>query len=116
MKIGINGFGRIGRLVFRQLFERADLPAGLELVQVNDPGGDAAGAAYLVNHDSVHGTWAHEATGEGDALRVGDRTVRWTRGTDPAGAGWKDATTPSIPPATAGSAARPAPRTAWPPW
>jgi glyceraldehyde 3-phosphate dehydrogenase len=91
MRIGINGFGRIGRLVFRQLFERTDLPAGLELVQVNDPGGDAAGAAYLVNHDSVHGAWSREATGDGDTLRIGDRAVRWTRSTDPQGARWGDA-------------------------
>ena len=88
MKIGINGFGRIGRLVFRQLFEREDLPADWELVQINDPGGDAEGAAYLAEFDSVHGHWDVPVSAEGDDLRVRDRRVRFTRGADPAAAGW----------------------------
>ena len=53
MKIGINGFGRIGRLVFRALWGRP----GIELVHVNDPAGDAAAAAHLLEFDSVHGRW-----------------------------------------------------------
>ena len=55
MNIGINGFGRIGRLVFRALFERA----GISLRHVNDPAGDAATAAHLLAFDSVHGRWHH---------------------------------------------------------
>ncbi|MEM6559462.1 MAG: type I glyceraldehyde-3-phosphate dehydrogenase [Myxococcota bacterium] len=90
MRIGINGFGRIGRLVFRQLFERQDLAQTIEVVQVNDPGGDASNAAYLVNHDSVQGTWAHEAMAQDDTLRVGDSAVRWSRGTDPDSARWDE--------------------------
>ena len=56
MKIGINGFGRIGRLVFRALWGRP----GIELVHVNDPAGDAHAAAHLLAFDSVHGRW-HQA-------------------------------------------------------
>ena len=47
MRIGINGFGRIGRLVFRALWGRP----GIELVHVNDPAGDAATAAHLLEFD-----------------------------------------------------------------
>ncbi|MEL7304269.1 MAG: glyceraldehyde 3-phosphate dehydrogenase NAD-binding domain-containing protein [Myxococcota bacterium] len=95
MRIGINGFGRIGRLVFRQLFERQDLNQTIEVVQVNDPGGDASNAAYLVNHDSVQGLWPREAIANDDTLRVGDSVVRWSRGTDPGSSGW-DETKPDL--------------------
>jgi glyceraldehyde 3-phosphate dehydrogenase len=91
MRIGINGFGRIGRLVFRQLFDRPDLPPGLEVVQINDPGGDADNAAYLVNRDSVHGRWSRQAVVDGDGLAVDGQRIRWTRGTDAASANWSDA-------------------------
>ncbi|HSG91549.1 MAG TPA: glyceraldehyde 3-phosphate dehydrogenase NAD-binding domain-containing protein [Pseudomonadales bacterium] len=88
MKIGINGFGRIGRLVFRQLFERTDLPGGCELVQINDPGGDARRAAYLAEFDSVHGRWSVPVEDDGEDLLVAGRRVRFTRGADPVAADW----------------------------
>jgi len=49
MKIGINGFGRIGRLLFRALWGRP----GIELVHVNEPAGDAATAAHLLAFDAL---------------------------------------------------------------
>jgi len=51
VKIGINGFGRIGRLCFRAA---CDWPE-FEIVHINDPAGDAATFAHLLNFDSVHG-------------------------------------------------------------
>lgn len=90
MRIGINGFGRIGRLVFRQLFERGDLPQDWELVQINDPGGDATRAAYLVEFDSVHGHWPVPIVADGDDLCVAERRVHFSRGTDHAAAGWPE--------------------------
>ena len=84
VKIGINGFGRIGRLVFRAAWARDDI----EICQVNDPGGDAQNAAYLLNFDSVQGTWGKRAEADGDALVIDGRRVQWTRGKDCAGAGW----------------------------
>ena len=54
LRIGINGFGRIGRLALRAAF---DSP-GFEFVRINDPAGDAATLAHLLNFDSVHGRWA----------------------------------------------------------
>lgn len=90
MKIGINGFGRIGRLVFRQLFERTDLPADWKLVQINDPGGDAEQAAHLAEFDTVQGRWTVPVTGVGDALSVAGREVRFSKGRDAASAAWPE--------------------------
>lgn len=57
LRIGINGFGRIGRLALRSLWSK--VAAGdVELIRINDPGGDAATFAHLVEFDSVHGHWA----------------------------------------------------------
>lgn len=60
IKIGINGFGRIGRLALRAAFDWPEF----EFVQINDPAGDAVTFAHLVNFDSVHGRWHHEATAD----------------------------------------------------
>ncbi|CAM3465803.1 ArsJ-associated glyceraldehyde-3-phosphate dehydrogenase [Halomonas lysinitropha] len=66
VRIGINGFGRIGRLVLRSLWPRVE--AGeVELVRINDPGGDAATFAHLLEFDSVHGHWS-----PGQGLQAGD--------------------------------------------
>lgn len=70
--IGINGFGRIGRLVMRAAAGNPDI----RIVRINDPAGDAATLAHLLNFDSVHGRWQREALAEDDALVVdGQRTA-----------------------------------------
>jgi glyceraldehyde 3-phosphate dehydrogenase len=74
MKIGINGFGRMGRLTLRAGWSNPEL----EFVQVNDPGADAATLAHLMNFDSVHGRWSEEARGDGDALVIGARRIGLT--------------------------------------
>lgn len=56
IKIGINGFGRMGRLSMRAAYDWDDI----EIVQINDPAGDAATLAHLMMFDSVHGKWHHE--------------------------------------------------------
>ena len=56
MKIGINGFGRIGRLVFRALWNRA----GIEIAHINEIAGDSNTAAHLLEFDSVHGRWGKD--------------------------------------------------------
>jgi glyceraldehyde 3-phosphate dehydrogenase len=71
LRIGINGFGRMGRLTARVLFEN---PA-VEIVHINDPAGDAATLAHLLNFDSVHGRWSREARVESGAMLVGGRTI-----------------------------------------
>ena len=69
IKVGINGFGRIGKLALRAAWDWPEL----EFVQINDPGGDAATHAHLLNFDSVHGRWHHEARGAEGALVIGNR-------------------------------------------
>ena len=60
-RTGIKGFGRIGRLPLRGLWEHPDL----RCMQINDPAGDAATLAHLLIFDSVHGRWQYEVDGEG---------------------------------------------------
>jgi glyceraldehyde 3-phosphate dehydrogenase len=70
IKVGINGFGRIGRLVMRAAKDMDDI----DIIHINDPAADAATYAHLLNFDSVHGRWQHEAAAEGDDLLIdGDR-------------------------------------------
>jgi len=75
IRIGINGFGRMGRLVLRAAWDWPDI----EFVHINDPGGDAATLAHLLTFDSVHGRWSHEATAEGSGMLVGNRRIVTSR-------------------------------------
>jgi len=71
IKIGINGFGRMGRLVMRAAFDWPDF----KFVHINDPAGNAETLAHLLNFDSVHGRWHHQATAEADTMRIGDKQI-----------------------------------------
>lgn len=71
IKIGINGFGRIGRLALRAGFEQANF----EFVQINDPGCDAAMMAHLLEFDSVHGRWHHSPSSQGDTLYINGHKI-----------------------------------------
>lgn len=77
LKIGINGFGRIGRLAMRAAGEMDDL----DIVHINDPAADAATHAHLLNFDSVHGRWQHEARADGDRIVVAGKEVKVTANT-----------------------------------
>ncbi|OMG62262.1 aldehyde dehydrogenase [Stutzerimonas balearica] len=74
IKVGINGFGRIGRLALRAAWGWPEL----QFVQLNDPAGDAATHAHLLNFDSVHGRWQHEAGSDGDGLLIDGQRIRVT--------------------------------------
>ncbi len=74
-RIALNGLGRIGKLVLRDLI---DTGAGGEIVLINDPVGDAAQHALLMEFDSVHGRWRTPVGQSGDALVLGGRTIRLT--------------------------------------
>ncbi|MFN6345963.1 MAG: ArsJ-associated glyceraldehyde-3-phosphate dehydrogenase [Cyanobium sp.] len=87
MKVGINGFGRIGRLVFRALWGRP----GIELVHINDKAGDAATAAHLLEFDSVHGRWPHALSGSADGIQVDAQSISYSQAGDPAAVPWRDA-------------------------
>jgi glyceraldehyde 3-phosphate dehydrogenase len=71
IKVGINGFGRIGRLTLRAAFGWDDI----EFVQINDPAGNAETLAHLLNFDSVQGRWQHEAGFEGNDLLVDNTRI-----------------------------------------
>ncbi|MDQ2077808.1 ArsJ-associated glyceraldehyde-3-phosphate dehydrogenase [Marinimicrobium sp. ABcell2] len=75
IKVGINGFGRIGRLTMRAAW---DMPE-LEIVHINDPAADAATYAHLLNFDSVHGRWQHEAQAEGETIVIDGARVSVTQ-------------------------------------
>ncbi|MBM6550863.1 ArsJ-associated glyceraldehyde-3-phosphate dehydrogenase [Marinomonas ostreistagni] len=75
IKVGINGFGRMGRLSFRAAFDWDDV----EFVQINDPAGDAATLAHLITFDSVHGRWHHEASTEGNEMIINGQRIACTQ-------------------------------------
>lgn len=74
LRIGINGFGRMGRLVLRAGWGRSDI----EFVQINDPAGDAATFAHLLEFDSVHGRWPHAIASETGALIIDGKSVAFS--------------------------------------
>ena len=86
IRVGINGFGRIGRLVFRALIEKP----GVEIVQINDIT-DPATLAHLLKYDSVHGRFPYPIAVEGEYLVVKGQRIRVTAEKDPAQLGWDKA-------------------------
>ena len=84
IKVGINGFGRIGRLVFRVMSERKEY----DVVAINDLG-DAKSNALLLKYDSVHGVFPGEVTVEGTDLVVNGKKVKVVAEKDPANLPWK---------------------------
>jgi glyceraldehyde 3-phosphate dehydrogenase len=85
IRIAINGFGRIGRLVFRVLAERD----GFEVVAVNDLS-DARGLAHLLRYDSVHGRYPGTVKGHEGEIEVDDQRIRVLAERDPARLPWKE--------------------------
>jgi len=86
IKVGINGFGRMGRLALRAGWHFPEL----EFVQINDPAGDAATFAHLLNFDSVHGIWSEEAIAEGDTITVGEQTLRFSSNKEISATDWSE--------------------------
>lgn len=86
IKVGINGFGRIGRLVFRVMAERGD---EFEVVGINDLT-DAGTLAHLLKYDSVHGRFAGEVAADGDAIVVNGKKIPVTGVRNPAELPWKE--------------------------
>jgi glyceraldehyde 3-phosphate dehydrogenase len=85
IRVGVNGFGRIGRVFFRAAL---DVPE-LEVVGVNDLA-DAKTLAHLLKHDSVHGLLAAEIVPKGDAIFVNGREIRVCSMKDPAALPWRE--------------------------
>ena len=82
-KIGINGFGRIGRMAFRAALQRTDV----EVVAVNDLL-ELRHLAYLLKHDSVHGRLAHDVSVKDNFLVIDGRPIRASAVKDPAASAW----------------------------
>ncbi|MBE0507144.1 MAG: ArsJ-associated glyceraldehyde-3-phosphate dehydrogenase [Marinospirillum sp.] len=86
IKVGINGFGRMGRLALRAAWDWPEL----EFVRINDPAGDAATHAHLLNFDSVQGTWQHQANAEGNSILIGGQRLQVTNSKTIAEVDWSD--------------------------
>src|SRR5437879_13773854 len=83
VRVGVNGFGRIGRVFFRAALEAPEI----EVVAVNDLA-DAKTLAHLLKHDSVHGTLNAEVKAKGEAIFVNGREIRVCSAKDPATLPW----------------------------
>ena len=85
IRVGINGFGRIGRTAFKIAWDKE----GLEVIAVNDLT-DPATLAHLLKHDSNYGTWNRNVTSEESYLVVGGKKVQVLSEKDPGQLPWKD--------------------------
>jgi glyceraldehyde 3-phosphate dehydrogenase len=74
IKVGINGFGRMGRLALRAAFDWPEL----EFVQINDPAGDANTLGHLLEFDSVHGRWHHGVEASGESIIINGHSIACT--------------------------------------
>ena len=84
-RIGINGFGRIGRMAFRAMLDKKDV----EVVAVNDIT-DAKTLAHLLKHDSIHGALKHQVKAEGNDIMLDGHAFRVLAERDPAKLPWKE--------------------------
>jgi len=87
IKVGINGFGRIGRMVFRAAVE--NFSDDIQIVGINDLL-EADYLAYMLKYDSVHGTFNHDIQVEGNCLIVDGNKIRLTAEMDPANLKWDE--------------------------
>ncbi len=86
VRVGINGFGRIGRMAARLLWE----DKSLELAAINDLT-PLNQNAHLLKYDSVHGPWGHDVIVDGQAIKIGNQKIPVYSQKDPSEISWKDA-------------------------
>jgi len=86
MKVGINGFGRMGRLVLRAAWGWPEL----EFVHINEIEGGPEAAAHLLTFDSVHGRWAPPVVAERNGIRIAGKGLSFTSHKSPAEVPWQD--------------------------
>jgi glyceraldehyde 3-phosphate dehydrogenase len=87
IKVGINGFGRMGRLALRESWGCADF----EIVHINEMAGDAQSAAHLLHFDSVHGQWDKEVSAKDDALFIDGQRISYSQNEAIANTHWQQA-------------------------
>ena len=88
IRVGINGYGRIGRNILRALYE-AGRQDEISIVAINDIG-DLEVSAHLTRYDSAHGPFNLNVQADGDAMMVGDDRIRFTACRNPADIPWKE--------------------------
>src|SRR5450432_2764673 len=86
VRVGINGFGRMGRLALRAGWGRP----GLEFVHINEIAGGAATAAHLLTFDSVHGRWSRQVEGDGNRLSIDGAPLTFSETATPGDVPWRD--------------------------
>ncbi|MBX3154703.1 MAG: aldehyde dehydrogenase [Deltaproteobacteria bacterium] len=86
LRVGLNGFGRIGRAITRILLQRR----GHRLVHVNDINQDTANLAYLLKYDTTYGRLSENVTGSEDTLTIDDQRIRVTHHADLSEVDWRD--------------------------
>ena len=86
VKIGINGFGRMGRLALRAGWDRSDL----EFVRINEISTDGAGSGHLLKYDSVHGIWPLDCGGSKHAVHVGGKSIDHSSDGEISEDAWRD--------------------------
>ncbi|GBF64667.1 glyceraldehyde-3-phosphate dehydrogenase [Trichophyton mentagrophytes] len=86
VKVGINGFGRIGRIVFRNAYENPDI----QVVAVNDPFIETKYAEYMLKYDSQHGQFKDEISHDESGLVVGGKHIKFYAERDPANIKWSE--------------------------
>ena len=84
VRVGINGFGRIGRLSLRAAWDWPELA----FTHVNELAGDAATAAHLLTFDSIHGRWSEDVHGDGDVLVVNGTKLGYSGAAEPGDVPW----------------------------
>ena len=75
IKVGINGFGRIGRLVLRAAFDWPEI----EFVLINDVAGDVNTLSHLLEFDSIQGRWGHGVTVENDQMIINGKAICYSQ-------------------------------------
>ncbi len=86
IRVGINGFGRIGRLALRAAWDRPDIA----FVHINEVAGDAETGAHLLEFDSVHGRWRREISADESAIAIDGTRVGWSSSALPGEVPWGD--------------------------
>ncbi|MFL5803207.1 MAG: ArsJ-associated glyceraldehyde-3-phosphate dehydrogenase [Roseiflexaceae bacterium] len=86
IRVGINGFGRIGRLALRAAWGWPEIA----FAHINELKGDAATSAHLLTFDSVHGRWQHDVRGEGDLLAIDQVGVTYSSHAEPGAVPWRE--------------------------
>ena len=86
VRVGINGFGRMGRLAVRAAWGWPDF----EIAHVNEIGGGPAAAAHLLEFDSVHGRWNRQITSSADTITIDGRPVSFSEHPNPADIPWRE--------------------------